>query len=52
LMLTEMKVMDRSFVSLYKQTFHRIVFTSKLYKRFIRSNYHKIKITLLSIDYV
>ena len=52
LMITNMKLMDRSFISLHEQTFHKIVFTSKLYKRFIRSNYHKISITLVSIDYV
>lgn len=52
LLLSEMKMMDRSFVSLHDRTFHKIVFTSKLKKKRFSTNYYKIHIDLLSINYL
>lgn len=52
LLLSEMKKMERSTVSLHEKVFHKIVFKSKLCKRYFSTNYYNIEINLLSIKYL
>lgn len=51
-MLSEMKEMERMFVSVFNNTFHKIVFKSKLKSKLWGSNYYEIEIDLLSINFV
>lgn len=52
LLLGEMRMMERSYVSLQNSTFHKIIFSSKLHKPFFSTNYYSIKINLLSVVYL
>lgn len=52
ILLDQMKIMERSFVSLHNKTFTKIFFNSTFKQKIFSSNYYSIDINLLSINFL
>ena len=52
ILLKEMNTLNRNIVSLQENFYNKIIFKSKIKKKFLRSSYHEVTIDLLSIKFL